>query len=194
MTTNPHVKRLGVTGSQQYFFKSEISMKQFAWLSVSIVTLALALPVKAAESIVAEGVVGAPVGAVWSAWTTTVGLKAWLAPHADIDLKIDGVMRSNYDPKGTLGDPGTIENKVLAYEPERMLSIKVAKAPEKFPFKTKISDMWTVLYFQPTVDGKTLLRIVGMGFGADEESQKMKDFFIQGNAYTLAQLQKHFQR
>jgi uncharacterized protein YndB with AHSA1/START domain len=178
-----------------YFFSVlEIHMKQLAWLSVSIVTLALALPAKAAESIVTEGVVGAPVGAVWNAWTTTTGLKAWLAPHADIDLKIDGVMRSNYDPKGSLGDPGTIENKVLAYEPERMLSIKVAKAPEKFPFKTKISDMWTVLYFQPTVDGKTLLRIVGMGFGADEESQKMKDFFIQGNAYTLAQLQKHFQR
>lgn len=169
-------------------------MKQLAWLSVSIAILALALPSKATESIVAEGVVDAPVGAVWSAWTTTVGLEAWLAPHADIDLRIDGVMRSNYDPKGSLGDPGTIENKVLAYEPERMLSIKVAKTPEKFPFKNKVGDMWTVLYFQPTVDGKTLLRIVGMGFGADEESQKMKEFFIQGNASTLAQLQEHFQR
>lgn len=169
-------------------------MKQLAWLSVSIAALALALPARATESIVAEGVVSAPVSAVWSAWTTTVGLKAWLAPHADIDLRIDGVMRANYDPKGRLGDAGTIENRVLAYETERMLSIKVAKAPEKFPFKTKISDMWTVLYFQPTVDGKTLLRIVGMGFGADEESQRMKEFFIQGNASTLTQLQKHFQR
>jgi uncharacterized protein YndB with AHSA1/START domain len=169
-------------------------MKQLALLSVSIVTMALALPAKATESIVAEGVVGAPVARVWSAWTTTDGLKAWLAPHADIDLRLDGVMRSNYDPRGSLGDPGTIENKVLAYEPERMLSIKVTKAPEKFPFKTKISDMWTVLYFQPTADGKTLLRIVGMGFGTDEESQKMKEFFMQGNAFTLTQLQKHFQR
>lgn len=169
-------------------------MKPFAWLSVSFVSLALALPAKAIETIVAEGVVGAPVGAVWDAWTTTAGLKAWLAPHADIDLRIDGVMRSNYDPQGRLGDPGTIENKVLAYEPERMLSIKVAKAPEKFPFKGKISDMWTVLYFQPTSDGKTMLRIVGMGFGPDEESRKMKAFFVQGNAFTLAQLQKHFQK
>jgi uncharacterized protein YndB with AHSA1/START domain len=169
-------------------------MKQLAWLSVSIAALALALPARSTESIVAEGVVSAPVSAVWSAWTTTVGLKAWLAPHADIDLRIDGVMRSNYDPKGRLGDAGTIENRVLAYEPERMLSIKVAKAPEKFPFKTKISDMWTVLYFQPTVDCKTSLRIVGMGFGTDEESQRMKEFFIQGNASTLTQLQKHFQR
>jgi uncharacterized protein YndB with AHSA1/START domain len=177
-----------------FVFVLEITMKHPAWFSVPIVTLALALPAKATEPIVAEGVVDAPVGAVWNAWTTTVGLKSWLAPHADIDLRIDGVMRSNYDPKGSLGDPGTIENKVLAYEPERMLSIKVAKAPEKFPFRAKISDMWTVLYFQPTLDGKTLLRIVGMGFGTDEESQRMKEFFRQGNAFTLTQLQKHFQR
>ena len=169
-------------------------MKQLAWLSVLIATVALALPAKATDSIVTEGVFGAPVGTVWNAWTTTVGLKAWLAPHADIDLRIDGVMRSNYDPKGSLGDPGTIENKILSYEPERMLSIKVAKAPEKFPFKAKISDMWTVLYFQPTVDGKTLLRIVGMGFGTDGESQRMKEFFVQGNAFTLTQLQKQFER
>jgi hypothetical protein len=102
-------------------------------------------------------------------------------------------MRANYDPKGALGDAGTIENKVLAYEPERMFSIKVTKAPEKFPFNSRIGDMWTVLYFQPTPEGKTAVRIVGMGFGKDKESQMMKAFFEQGNAYTLAQLQKRFQ-
>jgi hypothetical protein len=80
----------------------------------------------------------------------------------------------------------------LAYEPKRMLSIKVSKAPDNFPFKAKIGDMWTVLYFQPTPDGKTVLRIVGLGFGTDEESQKMKEFFRQGNDFTLTQLQKRF--
>lgn len=154
--------------------------------------VAWALPARAHDLIVAEGVVGAPVSAVWNAWTTTAGLKSWLAPHVDIDLRIDGLMRTNYDPKGSLGDPGTIENKVLAFEPEKMLSIRVAKAPEKFPFKNKIGEMWTVLYFQPTPDGKTLLRIVGLGFGGDEESQRMKDFFKQGNAVTLSQLQQRF--
>jgi hypothetical protein len=39
----------------------------------------------------------------------------------------------------------------------------------------------------------TAVRIVGMGFGKDKESQMMKAFFEQGNAYTLAQLQKRFQ-
>jgi uncharacterized protein YndB with AHSA1/START domain len=168
-------------------------MKSLTFLTFVICVLAIARPASATESIVTEGVVNAPVAEVWNAWATTAGLKSWLAPHADIDLRIDGMMRSNYDPKGSLSDPATIENKILAYEPERMLSIKVAKAPETFPFKDKIGDMWTVLYFQSTTDGKTTLRIVGMGFGSDDESQRMKKFFEQGNAYTLAQLQKRFE-
>jgi uncharacterized protein YndB with AHSA1/START domain len=167
-------------------------MNSLSLLGLVAAALIAAVPAKATESIVAEGVVNAPVAAVWNAWATPAGLKAWLAPHADIDLKVDGLMRSNYDPKGSLGDAGTIENRVLAYEPERMLAIKVSKAPEKFPFKSKISDMWTVLYFQPLPGAKTALRIVGMGFGADEESQKMKEFFKQGNEFTLVQLQKRF--
>ena len=167
-------------------------MKPLPLLALVVCLLASAIPTKASDSIVTEGVVSAPVTAVWNAWATTAGLKSWLAPHAEIDLRIDGLMRSNYDPRGSLGDSGTIENRVLAYEPERMLSIKVAKAPEKFPFRSKIGDMWTVLYFQPTSDGKTTIRIVGMGFGLDVESQKMKEFFKEGNAYTLAQLQKRF--
>ena len=167
-------------------------MKYLTGCVFATLAIAFSAQTRASEAIVTEGVVNAPVNAVWDAWTTASGLKSWLAPHADIDLKIDGLMRSNYDPRGSIGDPGTIENRVLAYEPERMLSIKVSKAPEKFPFKAKIYDMWTVLYFQPTADGKTSLRIVGMGFGKDEESQKMKEFFKQGNAYTLSQLQKRF--
>lgn len=149
---------------------------------------------RASEALITEGIVTAAPSAVWSAWTTTEGLRSWLAPHADIDLRVDGLMRANYNPKGSLGDTSTIENRILSFDPGRMLSIRVAKAPDGFPFKAKVGEMWTVLYFQPTADGNTLLRIVGLGFGADEESQKMLMFFSQGNAYTLLQLQKRFQQ
>ena len=33
------------------------------------------------------------------------GLRSWLAPHAEIDLRIGGLMRANYDSRGALGDP-----------------------------------------------------------------------------------------
>jgi uncharacterized protein YndB with AHSA1/START domain len=142
--------------------------------------------------IVTEGVVDASLDDVWAAWTTGVGLRAWMAPHAEIDLRIGGRMRSNYNAKGTLDDPQAIENTVLAFESRRMLAIQVAKPPAGFPFPNAVTRMWTVLYLEPAGERQTRLRIVGLGFGPDEESQKMRAFFDQGNLTTLKRLQSHF--
>lgn len=146
------------------------------------------------DPIVSESTIDAPVDAVWAAWTTSEGLRAWLAPHAETELRLGGLMRTNHNAKGSLGDPGTIENTILSFEPKRMLSIKVFKAPQTFPFPNAVQQMWTVLYFEPAGADKTRLRVVGLGFGPDEESQKMRDFFEKGNEFTLKQLQAHFSK
>ena len=44
--------------------------------------------------------------------------------------------------------PQTIENVILSFEPRRMLSVRVAKAPENFPFPNAIRHTWTVVYFE----------------------------------------------
>lgn len=142
--------------------------------------------------IVSEGLVEAPVAAVWAAWTTSEGLRSWLAPHADMDLRVGGLMRTNYSARGALGDPQTIENTVLSFEPRRMISIKVSKAPHGFPFPHAIREMWTVIYFEAAGPGRTKVRVVGLGFRPGEESQRMRAFFERGNATTLEQLQRHF--
>ena len=36
------------------------------------------------------------------------------------------------------------------------------------------------------------VRTVGLGYGNDEESKKMRAFFDRGNAYTLQKLQEKF--
>lgn len=143
--------------------------------------------------VVSTGVVKASPSEVWKAWTTGEGLRSWLAPLAEIDLRIDGLMRTNYNPKGSLGDEGTIENRILAFEPERMLSIKVAKAPANFPFPNAVKSMWTVIYLQEQEGGRTLVRAVGLGFTDDPESVRMREFFQKGNDFTLQELQKHFE-
>jgi hypothetical protein len=38
----------------------------------------------------------------------------------------------------------------------------------------------------------TRVRGVSLGFGDDEESKKMREFFKRGNAVTLEELQKRF--
>jgi uncharacterized protein YndB with AHSA1/START domain len=136
------------------------------------------------QPLVTEGVVDAPLDSVWNAFTTAAGLESWMAAHASLDLRIGGMMQTVYAPVGTLGDASTIENTILAYEPKRMLAIKVSKAPAGFPFPNAIKRMWTVIYFEAVDSAKTRVREVGLGFGAEEESQKMRQFFDRGNAYT----------
>ena len=142
--------------------------------------------------IVAEVIIEASADAVWSAWATDAGLRSWLAPHAQIDLRVGGRMRTNYAPTGVLGDATTIENTILSLEPKRMLSIRVSKAPEGFPFPNAVEHMWTVMYFEPVSPDRTRVRVVGLGFRADAESQRMRAFFDRGNMMTLQQLQRHF--
>ena len=164
----------------------------FRRLSFSILFLITSVvPAKAGGPITSTAVVDAPRSAVWKAWTTSEGAQGWMAAQADIDLKIGGVMRTHYDPKGKLGDAGTIENTILSYDPEKMLSIKNTKAPMKFPFPNAIKAMWTVIYLEDAGPGKTKVTVIGHGFGADEEAQKMRRFFQAGNDLTLDRLQKH---
>ncbi len=162
-----------------------------------LVSLSIALAASTAGAvdlapIVSVGIVKAPPAQVWDAWTTDAGLRSWLAPLADIDLRVDGLMRTNYNVKATLGDGGTIENRILSFEPQRMLSIKVQKAPQGFPFPNAVKSMWTVVYFQPTADGSTEVRAVGLGFSEEAESSRMREFFQKGNDYTIEQLRKRF--
>ena len=167
-------------------------MTRGAMTLVMIAVLSGDLTAQATGPIVAEVVVEAPVDAVWAGWTTSDGLRSWLAPHADIDLRVGGLMRTNSRAQGALGDPHTIENAVLSFEPGRMLSIKVAKPPAGFPFPTAVLEMWTVIYFDAGGTGRTRVRVVSLGFQPSEESQKMRAFFERGNVTTLEQLQRHF--
>ena len=140
-------------------------------------------------------VISAPRERVFEAWTDAKHLVRWWGPRqftcpvCEVDLKVGGKMLTHYDPKGTLGDPNTIENLILSFEPRRMLSIKVGHCPENFPFKSAIKTVWQVLHFEPIGPNRTRLQIIGLGYGSDDESRKLRAFFEKGNAYTLKKLQ-----
>ena len=161
--------------------------------ALSLTVFLCVAPLHAAEQkLVHEGVVDAPVDAVWKAFTTKEGIESWMVAKGEIELKIGGKMRSVYDAKAVLGGPQTIENTILSFEPGRMLSIKNTKAPEGFAHAEAIKNMWSVIYFDEAGPVRTRLRIVGLGFGEDEASQQLRKHFDWGNAYTLKKLQEHF--
>jgi uncharacterized protein YndB with AHSA1/START domain len=141
---------------------------------------------------VTEAIVDAPADAVWGALTTKKGLESWAVAHAEIDLRLGGKMLTHYDAKGKIGDANTIENIILAFEPGRMLAIRVGKPPEKFPYKQAIKNVWHVLTLAEAGPSRTRVREVGLGYGSDEESKKLRAFFKNGNAYMLKKLQEHF--
>jgi len=45
-----------------------------------------------------------------------------------------GLIRSHYDAMDVLGDEETIENRILAYEPRRMIAIQIARPSKVIPF------------------------------------------------------------
>lgn len=139
-----------------------------------------------------EGIVEAPLADVWASFTTKEGIESWMVPHAEIELRVGGKMLTHYDPKGVIGDENTIENTILSYEPLRMISIKATKAPATFPFKAQLDRMWSVIRLEPVGSNQTRIIVTGMGYGDDEESQKMRKHFEWGNAYTVRKLQEHF--
>jgi uncharacterized protein YndB with AHSA1/START domain len=140
---------------------------------------------------VTEGIVEAPLDAVWNALTTKEGWESWNVAHCEFDLRVGGKIRSHYDPAGVIGDPNTIENVILAYEPQRMYAIRVGKPPEKFPFKEAVKNVWHVIAVEDAGAGRTRVRVTGLGYGTDGESQKLRKFFEAGNAHTLKKLQKY---
>jgi uncharacterized protein YndB with AHSA1/START domain len=140
--------------------------------------------------LVTELVIDAPREQVWKAFATKEGQESWNVAHAEIDCRVGGKMLTHYDAKGKIGDANTIENIILALDPGYMMTIQVGKPPAQFPFKDAIKKVWTVIYLEDVSSKQTRVRLVGNGYGDDEESQKLRSFFDKGNSYTLQKLQE----
>jgi uncharacterized protein YndB with AHSA1/START domain len=142
-------------------------------------------------SFVNEGVIPAPLEAVWEVLSTSEGYTALGPALADVDLRVGGTIRSRYRADGVLGDAETIENVILAYEPPTMIALRIQKIPATFPFKQAWSKPWTVMTLTP-VTGGTHLRVASFGYGSDDESSAMRRFFEAGNRQTIETLRRHF--
>jgi uncharacterized protein YndB with AHSA1/START domain len=144
-------------------------------------------------SFVNEGDINAPIDAVWRVWSTGEGYRMVGVAIADVDLRIGGLIRSHYAATGALGDDDTIENRILAYEPKRMIALRIEKPPKSFPFKEAWRHTWTVVTLTELGPRRTHVRVASMGFGTDAESIAMQKFFEVGNASTLKTLQSRLE-
>ena len=79
--------------------------------------------------LVQEAWFDAPVADLWRAYTTAEGMRSWAAPAAEVDLRIGGEIRTNYLPGKKVGEEGTNTVHVLAYVPERLLTLQAEPSP-----------------------------------------------------------------
>ena len=141
--------------------------------------------------VVSEAIINAPVDEVWRLFTTSAGLESWMAPHADIELKVGGLMRVNEETDGQVGDDNTIVRQILSFDPQRMLSIKAYRSATDSGYLTE--GMWWVIYFQPLEPGgMTNVRIVTLGYPDEEKLPKGREFYRKDSSETLEQLQAKF--
>jgi uncharacterized protein YndB with AHSA1/START domain len=148
---------------------------------------------RALEPQVSEGIVRASPAEVWEVFSTAEGFKKLGVAHCEMDFRIGGLIRTHYDPKGKIGDEGTIENEILAFEPGRMVTIRIHKAPKGFPFSEETrKGTWTVISLGDLGDARTQVRITALGYPDSEDGRKMQEFFKSGNAFVIATLAKRF--
>ena len=166
------------------------------WAAALSIVLLGTVPGKAADelSFVTEGVVAAPIADVWRVWSTSEGFTATGVALADVDLRVGGLIRSRYAAGGVLGDEQTIENEILAYEPPRMMAIRIHRPPANFPFKEAWKRTWTVVTLTPLDGNRTQVRAASLGYGTDPESAAMRRFFERGNQQRLDALAAYFSR
>ena len=137
-----------------------------------------------------EAVIDGPADEVWRLITTKRGMESWLVPHAEVDLRVGGLVRTNHDPGGTIGDPKTVTNRILALKPKRMFSLQVTEAPRDFPFAEPVKGTWYEIYLEPLPHGQTRVRCVGHGFASDPVGFTARAFVDLGSVWAFQQLEK----
>jgi len=139
-----------------------------------------------------SAVVDAPIDSVWSAFTTSEGLRSFVAPVAAIDLRIGGRWEASYDAAARIGDSANIVNEILSYLPRRMLSIRVRRAPPGFPYPGAVKELWTVIELREIPDGRVRVATSMAGYRSGEPWDDLYAAFRRDNAIVLRRLVRRF--
>lgn len=139
--------------------------------------------------LVQEFTVNVPLDSVWNAYTTERGWQNWAVPLAKIDWKVGGIIKTNYNKNGVIGDSTTIVNHIVNYVPHTLITLQ-AEITENFPefMKKEAEDIYNVIYFEKSGQGKTTITSYGIGYKNNKKYLSLMQFFISANEKTYNNL------
>lgn len=139
--------------------------------------------------LIQEFTVDAPIKEVWKAYTTQAGWESWAVPIAEVDLKVGGYIKTNYNKEGAIGDSTTILTHIINYVPEKLITLQ-AEITDNFPefMKKEAEDFYNVIYFEETENGQTHVKSFGIGYKNTPKYLQLMQYFIPANEKTLLSL------
>ena len=145
--------------------------------------------------LIQEFIVKAPIDSVWSAYTTKKGWESWAVPIAEVNLKVGGFIKTNYNKEGEIGDSTTIITHIVNYVPNRLITLQ-AEITKNFPefMKKEAKDFYNVIYFDEMGNGKTNVKSFGIGYKNNPQYLSLMKFFIPANEKTLMSLIKYLEK
>lgn len=129
--------------------------------------------------------VPAGIDQVWTAFTTSAGMTAWIAPQATVDPVPGGKWEVSFGP-GTSTGGGTI----VLVQPKSLLAIS-AMAPDQFP-TVRRERTTAVFSFEPAGPNATTVRLAQTGWKQGDEWDKAFAYLADGNAQLLELLYHRF--
>lgn len=134
-------------------------------------------------------VVNVPLDSVWNAYTTKKGWESWATAKAEIDFKINGLIKTNYNKDADIEDESTIILHITNYIPKRMLTLQ-AELTKNFPefMKADEKDLFNMVFFEEIEPSKTKVVSYGIGYKNNEKYMSLMKFFIQGNEQSYLNL------
>ena len=141
------------------------------------------------QTLVHEAVVDAPLAAVWQAVSTAEGWTGWAVPVAwwDGDL-----LETSYTPTAARGDPSTIQQRIAAIVPGRLLVFRTVKAPQGFPNFETFRQVTHMIELEPLGESRTRVRLTSAGYADSDAGRQLVIFFREGNRVSLERLRQRF--
>lgn len=133
--------------------------------------------------------VNVPIDSVWNAYTTKQGWESWATALAEVNIKNGGLIRTNYNKNGKIGDSTTIVLHVKNYVPKKLITLQ-AELTNNFPefMKDDEKNLYNLVYFQSIKPTVTKVTSYGIGYKNNTKYKTLLKFFIKGNEMSYLNL------